>query len=37
DKANSLIEGAEIAAESIDSGSAKSKLIALASITSGAN
>ena len=37
DKANSLIEGAEIAAESIDSGSAKSKLNALASITSGAN
>jgi anthranilate phosphoribosyltransferase len=36
DKANSLLEGAEIAITSIDSGSAKSKLSALASITSGA-
>ena len=36
DKANSLLEGAEIAIRSIDSGSAKSKLSALASITSGA-
>ena len=36
DKANSLLEAAEIAITSIDSGSAKSKLSALASITSGA-
>ena len=36
DKANSLTEGAEIAADSIDSGAAKAKLEALVAITSGA-
>jgi anthranilate phosphoribosyltransferase len=35
DKAKSLLEGAAMAAKSIDSGSAKTKLSALASITSG--
>ena len=36
DKANSLTEGAEMAADSIDSGAAKAKLEALVAITSGA-
>ena len=36
DKANSLTEGAEMAADSIDSGAAKAKLKALVAITSGA-
>jgi len=36
DKANSLTEGAEMAANSIDSGAAKAKLEALVAITSGA-
>ena len=36
DKANSLTEGAELAADSIDSGAAKAKLEALVAITSGA-
>lgn len=36
DKANSLTEGAEMAADSIDTGAAKAKLEALVAITSGA-